>query len=99
MLVAVHDIGVQNLREDGQREGIRSLSPHVPRAGHDAHVEIAVAHPFRRRPEGNEARGNAIGHVARQLERISFGAADDAGRAEQRRDDVQHPWSRGECQR
>ena len=43
VLVAVHDVGLQNLPGDREREGIGPLATHVPRTAHHLHVEVAFA--------------------------------------------------------
>ena len=51
VLVAMHDVGFQNLPGDCERERIGPLAAHVPRTAQHFHVEVAFADLHRLRSE------------------------------------------------
>ena len=90
LLVAVHDIGAKNFAEHGGGPAIGLLAAHSPAARQDAHAQPIDRTIAGFGAERHEARRHLLGHMPCELERISFGASDDAAGAKQRRDQMQH---------
>jgi hypothetical protein len=89
-LMAVNDIRPYNFADDGPGQRVRPLAAHVPRRPDHSHFETSDVYGAITIAEGDEPGWNAIGHVPRELERVTLSAANDSVRPEQRRDQVKY---------
>ena len=76
--MAMNDIGITDLREQGWRHGIVTLSANVPRPPYNAHAKVAISFPAFTLAKSEHPGRHLISHVARQFERITFSPTDNA---------------------
>ena len=76
LLMTVHDGGVAERAPELSGDGVGALATHVVRPEYP-HAEVPNRRAPLSRPERDELGRHVIRHVARQLERVALGSADD----------------------
>src|SRR6185369_3034386 len=89
LLMAMDDVSMSALAENGDGERIVLLSADVPGIADDSYFEVAEAFGARFLAEGEHACGSDVCHVARQFKCITFRAAQHAPATEECGHDVQ----------
>jgi glycosyltransferase involved in cell wall biosynthesis len=91
-MVRVDDVRLGERMTEPQRERMGGVTAKQSDGLKDPETEAAGVDPSARPPaEGDEVAIHMPGERTAELERIALTAAEDAGRAEERRSDVNHP--------
>lgn len=88
--MTVHDVGVRQCAEDSERKCVCRLGADVPWSTDDANAQLIDCFLAILIAERDERCRHVNGHVPCKLEYVPFGAPDDAGRPEERRDQMRH---------
>jgi glycosyltransferase involved in cell wall biosynthesis len=88
--MGVHDVGAGQRSRQARREGVSTVAQ-VGDGPKDPNPETAPLPDRRGGSEGDELAVDAVGHGARELERVALAAAEDPGVAERRGRDVNDP--------
>jgi glycosyltransferase involved in cell wall biosynthesis len=91
-MVRVDEVHVGERTPEPMREGVGGMTTNQPDGAEHPETEAAGVGPSTRRPaERDELAIHVARERAAELERVALTASEEAGRAEERRSDVNHP--------